>query len=500
MKPTYYISSGPLAWPDVEALLREGAPIGLSSESEQRIRQCRSYLERKLNQSDARYYGINTGFGALCDIRISPEETQQLQYNLVQSHACGAGPEAPPEIVRLMLFLKVKSLALGYSGVRLALARRLVDFYNLEILPVVFEQGSLGASGDLAPLAHFSLPLIGLGAVRHRGVKQPAAAALAAAGLTPLRLESKEGLALVNGTQFSGAYGVWCVGQAGRLLNLANLCAALSLDVFHGLRSPFDDRLQRIRPQAGQREVARAVRRWLAGSELEKVEKAQVQDPYAFRCVPQVHGASMAALAHARSVVLDEVNSVTDNPNIFPEEDAILSGGNFHAQPLALVFDYLAIALAELGSISERRTYQLLSGNRGLPVFLTQRPGLHSGLMIPQYTAAAIVSQNKQLCTPASVDSITSSNGQEDHVSMSANAATKLLRVVENLENLLAIEFMTAAQALSLRRPARTSPALEAVLSAYRKEVPPLDHDRVLSDDIRTTVAFLRRRDWQPEG
>ena len=390
------------------------------------------------------------------------------------------------------MILKIQSLAYGHSGVREQLVQRLVLFYNEGILPVIYQLGSLGASGDLAPLAHLSLPLIGEGEVWHGGRKRPAADVLLEMGLEPLRLASKEGLALLNGTQFSLAYAVWCLMEAERLARLADCCAALSLDAFDCSMGPFHPSLHAIRPHEGQIRSAEAVRGWLEGSVLMEKEKIHVQDPYAFRCVPQVHGASWGAFQHVRQVILTEVNSVTDNPNIFPREGLILSGGNFHAQPLALALDYLAIALSELGSISERRTYQLISGKRGLPDFLTSDPGLNSGLMIPQYTAASMASQNKQLCTPASVDSIVSSNLQEDHVSMAANAGTKALQVVGNVERILAIEWMTAAQALEFRLPLTTSPRLKVLLEGYRKYVPRLEEDRLLRTDMQATVTFLR--------
>lgn len=493
MDKTSYLSAGQaLTLAHIAQALESGCRLALAEESRRRIQHCRDYLNDKLKHSDELFYGINTGFGALCDIRISREETEALQYKLVQSHACGTGNEAPPQIVRLMLLLKARSLSHGFSGVRLELVEYLLEFFNRGILPVVYEQGSLGASGDLAPLAHFSLPLIGMGEVYYQGEKRQGGEVLASLGLAPLRLQAKEGLALLNGTQFSGAYCGWCLLEARRLFTMANLCAALSIDAFDCRLSPFDERLHAIRPHEGQQRVAASIREWLQGSGLAARPKHYVQDPYAFRCVPQVHGASWAAITHTEQAFLTEANSVTDNPNIFPDSDAILSGGNFHAQPLALVLDYMAIALAELGSISERRTYQLISGARGLPSFLTPRPGLNSGLMIPQYTAASIVSQNKQLCTPASVDSIVSSNGQEDHVSMAANAATKCYRVVENLERILAIEWMTAAQAMEFRRPAQSSPAIEQWLEKYRQVAPAVTEDRVLHDDIVKTVAFFR--------
>lgn len=492
MDKIHLISPDHLTLEAVRDILHGSYRLGLSEESRRRIRQCRAYLEDKLARTDEPLYGINTGFGFLCNILISREQTEELQYFLVQSHACGTGDEVPQDVVRLMMFLKIQSLSYGFSAVRLELVDGLVNLYNHDVLPVIYQQGSLGASGDLAPLAHLSLPLIELGEVKFKGRRMPSAEVLRELNISPLVLQAKEGLALLNGTQFSAAYGVWCLIEAERLFRTANLCAALSLDAFDCRLTPFDDRLHQIRPHQGQIRTAASIRELLADSSIAMREKHHVQDPYAFRCIPQVHGAGLDAILHVKQILVTEINSVTDNPNIFPVEDAIISGGNFHAQPLALGFDYLAIALAELGSISERRVFQLISGSRDLPAFLTPRPGLHSGLMIPQYTAASIVSQNKQLCTPASVDSIPSSNGQEDHVSMAANAATKLFKVVQNLERLLAIEFMTAAQALEFRRPARSSTLLEEMISQYRQIVPKLERDRVLSVDIQTTVEFLR--------
>ncbi len=474
-------------------VVASGQNLGLSTSVIQLIEHCREYLDDRLSHSDELIYGINTGFGALCNIHISDEETEALQHNLVKSHACGTGDEVPEAIVRIMLFLKIRNLSFGHSGVRLEVIQRLISHYNEGVLPVIYQQGSLGASGDLAPLAHLSLPLIGLGEVRYQGILQPAATVLKTLGWPALHLKSKEGLALLNGTQFSTGYAVWGVQEAQRLAWLADLCAALSLDAFEGSLDPFDDKIQQVRPYRGQIQSAGRIRHWLKGSAISGRKKAQVQDPYAFRCVPQVHGATEEALQHIRQMVNTEINAVTDNPLIFPDEGEILSGGNFHAQPIALAMDYLAIALSELASISERRIFQLIAGKRGLPPFLTPLAGLHSGLMIPQYTAASIVSQNKQLCTPASVDSIVSSNGQEDHVSMAANAATKAYRVVKNVETVLAIEWMTAAQALHLRRPAQSSPQLEALMTEYRKMVPPLEEDRVLHDDIQNTVRFLQQ-------
>ncbi|MBX2929561.1 MAG: histidine ammonia-lyase [Saprospiraceae bacterium] len=497
---THHIGHERLLPEDAAEIIASGRPLALSVDAANSIIACRRYLEHKLSDGTQVLYGINTGFGALCNIRISEAETEALQANLVMSHACGTGEEVPVEIVRAMLFLKIRNLSFGHSGVRLVLVQRLIDMYNAGVWPVVYQQGSLGASGDLAPLAHLSLPLIGLGEVWYQGRRQPTSEALKTLGWSPLQLESKEGLALLNGTQFSTAYALWALAESVRLFHVANLCAALSVDAFHCLLSPFDQKIQMVRAYEGQIKAAEAVRRWLEGSTIAGQAGAQVQDPYAFRCVPQVHGASWEVISHVRHIVQTEINSVTDNPIIYPDADAVLSGGNFHAQPIALAMDYLAIGISELASIAERRTYQLISGNRGLPPFLTPLAGLHSGLMIPQYTAASIVSQNKQLCTPASVDSIVSSNGQEDHVSMAANAATKAWRVLRNVETVLAIEWMSAAQALHLRRPARSSEAVENIVSRYRERVPPLAEDRVLSNDISATAAFLRTLDFPGFG
>ncbi len=488
----YLIGPEPLDLHTVEDISRHRRQIGLSALARERLRTSCAYLQRKLSEEGARYYGVNTGFGALCDVRISDSDIAQLQYNLLVSHAAGMGDAVLPDLVRLMLLLKIKNLCYGYSAVREVVVERLVDFFNANILPVVPEQGSLGASGDLAPLAHLSLPLAGLGEVWYEGQRQPATYVLAQKGWAPIAFQAKEALALLNGTQFSTAYAVWCLLESKRLANLADLTAAIGFEAFLCHRAPLDERLHRIRPHAGQLASAENIRSWVEGSEVASVPKVHVQDPYSFRCAPQVHGASREAIRHVEEVVLTEINSVTDNPNVFPDSDAILSGGNFHAQPIALALDYLALALSELGSIAERRIFQLLSGQRGLPPFLAEKPGLHSGMMIAQYTAAAIASQNKTLCMPSSADSIVSSNGQEDHVSMAANAGVKTWRVVQNTERLLAIEFMVAMQALDFRRPLRTSERLEALHQRYRQRVPHLGEDRILSTDMEQTVAFLR--------
>ncbi len=491
---THHISPDHLSLDQVGEILSSQSALALSAESSTRIRHCREYLEQKLASNDQLFYGINTGFGSLCDVRISAADLEQLQHNLVVSHAAGMGDTVPQEVLRLMLLLKIQSLSYGHSGVREVVVQRLIDFYNAGVLPVVFELGSLGASGDLAPLAHLSLPLIGLGEVWYEGRRQPSAEVLKKLGWQTLRFQAKEALALLNGTQFSAAYATWSLLEARRLADQADLNAAIAFDAFNCRLSPLDAHIHQVRPHKGQISTAQKLLKLLENSEIAQAEKTAVQDPYAFRCVPQVHGASRDAIAHIEKMLVTELNSVTDNPNLFPDDDLIVSGGNFHAQPLALPLDYLAIALSELGSISERRVYQMIGGQRGLPAFLTDDPGLHSGMMIAQYTAAAIVNQNKTLCAPASTDSIVSCNGQEDHVSMAANAATKARRVVLNLERLLAIEFMTGMQALEYRRPLKSSPLIEKIRTAYRQVVPRLEADRVLSEDMEKTLGFLRER------
>ena len=478
----------------LKEILDSRRPVALNEELRRRIVRCREYLDSKIRNSEQPVYGITTGFGSLCDISVGGDELSQLQRNLVMSHSCGTGAQVPSEIVRLMLLLKIRSLSYGYSGVRLETVERLIDFYNNGILPVVYQQGSLGASGDLAPLAHLSLPLLGLGEVEYAGRRRPSAEVLEEFGWKPLELQSKEGLALLNGTQFMSAYGVWSLIAARRLSGWADRIGALSLDAFDGRIEPFYDEVHLIRAHRGQLSTARAIRELLEGSELIRRPKKHVQDPYSFRCIPQVHGATKDTIDYVESVLETEINSPTDNPTVFPEEDMIISAGNFHGQPIALAMDFLAIALAELGNISERRIYKLISGSRGLPHFLVANPGLNSGFMIPQYTAASIVSQSKGLCMPASVDSIPSSQGQEDHVSMGANAATKLYRVVLNTERVLAIELFNAAQALEFRRPARTSPALENMVADFRKKVPFIDNDTVMYPHIEASVQFLRER------
>ena len=491
MEHMHYISSEVLNLETLHDIISQHKSIALSEEAKLNIQKCRSYLDQKMAEEDAPIYGINTGFGSLCNVKISKENLSQLQENLVKSHACGTGDEVPTEIVKLMLLLKIQSLSYGHSGVQLQTVERLIDFYNNDVLPVIYTQGSLGASGDLAPLAHLSLPLLGEGEVIFEGSKVHASEVLKKFNWKPIILQSKEGLALLNGTQFMSAYGSYVILKAMKYSYLADVIATVSLEGFDGRIEPFNELIHYVRPHKGQIVTAKRITDLLEESEIIAQPKQHVQDPYSFRCIPQVHGASKDTIDYVKKVFKTEINSVTDNPNIFVGEDQIISGGNFHGQPLALALDFLAIALSELGSISERRTYQLISGLRGLPAFLIDNPGLNSGFMIPQYTAASIASQNKQFCTPASIDSIVSSNGQEDHVSMGANAATKCLKVMENLERILAIELMNASQAIEFRRPLQSSNFIEMFLKSYRTEVPLVKEDRILHYDIENSVAFL---------
>lgn len=495
MSNCHIISSETLDLATISSIISEQKTLKLSKESEDKIIGCRAYLDSKLKSQNKPIYGINTGFGALYNVKISKDNLTVLQENLVMSHACGTGERVPEDIVKLMLLFKIQSLSYGHSGVQLVTVQRLIDFYNHDILPIVYTQGSLGASGDLAPLAHLSLPLIGKGHVVFNGEEKSVTDVLNEFNWSHIRLLSKEGLALLNGTQFMSAYGIYLLLKSYKLSYLADLTGSMSLDAFDGRIEPFNELVHLVRPHNGQLATAKRIREFLADSDLIKQKKKHVQDPYSFRCMPQVHGASKDTIDFVCKTLLTEINSVTDNPNIFMAEDKIISGGNFHGQPLALAFDYLKIAMAELGNISERRTFQLVSGLRGLPVFLVNNPGLNSGFMIPQYTAASIVSANKQLATPASVDSIVSSNGQEDHVSMGANAATQAFRLINNVERILAIELFNASQALFFRAPLKSSNFIESLLKAYRQEVSFVTDDRVLHNDIKASIYFMQSLD-----
>ena len=489
----HHISHERLTIERVREIIEKGYKLDLGEEAKAAIEKCRKYLDTKMEDIGRPVYGVTTGFGSLCNITIPADDLSQLQHNLVMSHACGTGERVSSEIVKIILLLKIQSLSYGNSGVQLITVQRLIDMFNNDIIPVVYQQGSLGASGDLAPLAHLCLPLIGMGEVEYEGKVLPSGEVWKKFGWEPIRLQSKEGLALLNGTQFMSAHGVWSLIQADRLSEWADRIGAMSLEAFDGRIEPFYPQVHRVRAHKGQMATADRFRELLEGSELIKQPKTHVQDPYSFRCIPQVHGATKDTIAYVRSVIETEINSATDNPTVFPDEDLIISAGNFHGQPIALAMDFLAIALAELANISERRIYLLISGERGLPKFLVAKPGLNSGFMIPQYTAASIVSQSKGLCMPASVDSIPSSQGQEDHVSMGANAATKLVRVVLNTERVLAIELLNSAQALEFRRPLKSSPAIEKIFGDYRKEVPFVDEDRYMHPLIEKSIEFIRK-------
>jgi len=487
----FEISPNNLNYENIRDILENDLKLELSDISIELIQKSKRYLDQKLDRSEKPLYGINTGFGALCDIEISKDDLSKLQENLVVSHACNVGSEVPADVVKLMLLLKAHALSKGNSAVQLITVQRILDLFNNGILPVVREQGSLGASGDLAPLAMLFLPLLGLGEVNFEGKKVKAEKILEKFNWKPVKLGAKEGLALLNGTQFMSAHAVYTLLKTFRIIDQGDIIGALSLDAFDGLIEPFSENIQRIRPHKGQAQTAKNFRHVLAGSEMQARDKQHIQDPYSFRCIPQVHGAVKDAVKYVSKVVETEVNSVTDNPTVFPDEDLIISGGNFHGEPLALSLDFLAMALSELGSISERRTYRLIAGERGLPEFLVANPGLNSGFMIPQYAAASIVSQNKQFCTPASVDSIPSSNEQEDHVSMGGNAAIKALKVALNTEKILAIELYNAAQAMDFRRPVKTSPFLERFLKDYRKHVKFVEEDTLMYEGINKTVDFM---------
>ena len=488
----YIVDGSELTINRIEELRTSGGKISLSDKAKEAILKCRKFLDDKMTQEGEVHYGINTGFGSLCNTVISNEDLSTLQSNLVKSHACGMGAEINKEITKLMLLLKVQGLSYGHSGCQLETVQRLIDFYNNDIIPVVYEQGSLGASGDLAPLAHMSLPLIGEGEVYYNGEKRQAIDVLNEMGWNPIKLKSKEGLALLNGTQFMSAHGVHLSIEALKYFGALNLVAAISLEAYDVRLNPFNANVNEIRNQQGQITVAKVFRDILSGSEIIGREKQHVQDPYSFRCIPQVHGASLDAIERAITIFQREINAVTDNPTIFPDTGEIVSAGNFHGQPLALQLDALSIAIHELASISERRIFKLISGTRGLPDFLVANPGLNSGFMIPQYTAASIVSQNKHLSNPASTDSIDSSNGQEDHVSMGANAATKCYKIVENAWSVLGIELLNAAQAIEFRRPLKSSDSIEVLLEKYRKVVPFIEDDVYLHPLMKASTKFLR--------
>lgn len=486
------ISAEHLSIERIGEIVYGGYQIQLSYDAQKRIVECRKYLDRKIEETTSPIYGVTTGFGSLCNVSIGSDYLAQLQINLMMSHACGTGDRVPNDIVKIMLLLKIQSLSYGFSGCQLVTVNRLIDFFNNDVYPVVYMQGSLGASGDLVPLAHLTLPLVGLGEVEYQGEIITGAEMLQKLEWQPIQLASKEGLALLNGTQNMSAFAVWALLQSHRLSEWADRIAAMSLDAYYGLTAPFIDAVHQVRPHKGQIATAARMRQLLEGSEIVEKPKQYVQDPYSFRCIPQVHGTVKDTIDYVASAVDVEVNSATDNPTVCPDDDLIISAGNFHGEPIAMPMDFLAIALCELANISERRIYKLVSGTRGLPSFLVANPGVNSGFMITQYAAASVVSLNKTLSTPSSVDSIPSSQGQEDHVSMGANAAIKLYKVVLNTERVLAIELFNAAQALDFRRPLKSSPAVETLHDSYRKVVPFIVDDEVMYPHIAKSVEFLR--------
>lgn len=487
------ISAEHLSIERVGEIIYNGYKIELSDDAKQRIERCRNYLDEKIASNPEPVYGVTTGFGSLCNVSVSKDQLTQLQINLIKSHACGTGERVPNDIVKIMLLLKIQSLSYGYSGCKLDTVQRLVDFFNNGVYPIVYRQGSLGASGDLVPLAHLCLPLVGLGEVEYEGSVISGEEMLRRKNWTSIELASKEGLALLNGTQNMSSFAVWALLQAYRLSDWADRIASMSLDAYDGRIEPFTEAVHLVRPHKGQLETAARMKEMLEGSELIKTPKTHVQDPYSFRCAPQVHGAVKDTIRYVTSVIDTEINSATDNPTVCPDEDLIISAGNFHGEPIALPIDFLSIAMSELANISERRIYRLVSGTRNLPSFLVANPGLNSGFMITQYTAASCVSLNKSLAMPSSVDSIPSCQDQEDHVSMGANAAIKLYKVILNVERVLAIELFNAAQALDFRKPLKSSPKIMEIYDEYRKTVPFIEDDKLMYPYIQRSIEFLRK-------
>ena len=488
------ISADHLTIERIGEIVYNGYKIELSDDAINRITRCREYLDEKIRTSSQPVYGVTTGFGSLCNVSIGKDQLTQLQINLMKSHACGTGERVPDDIVKIMMLLKIQSLSYGYSGCKVDTVEQLIRFFNNGVYPVVYRQGSLGASGDLVPLAHLCLPLVGLGEVEYNGKLMSGAELLRKLRWKPIELASKEGLALLNGTQNMSAFAVWALLQAERLSDWADKIAAVSLDAYDGLIEPFTHAVHAVRPHQGQIETAAHMRELLEGSEIIGRSKAHVQDPYSFRCVPQVHGAVKDTIRYVRSVIDTEINSATDNPTVCPDDDLIISAGNFHGEPIALPIDFLSIAISELANISERRIYRLVSGTRGLPSFLVATPGVNSGFMITQSTAASIVSLNKSLAMPSSTDSIPSCQDQEDHVSMGANAAIKLYKVVLNTERVLAIELFNAMQALDFRQPLRSSPKIMEIYDEYRKVVPFILNDEIMYPYIERSIEFIRNR------
>ena len=482
---------------DVMAILENPKHAKLNKEAIERILKSQKNV-REIVESERTVYGINTGFGPLCDVKISEEETAQLQYNLIISHAVGVGKPIAKELSKVMMISKIHALSKGFSGVSLEVIERLIFMLEEDIIPVVPEQGSVGASGDLAPLAHLVLPLLGLGKVWQNNEIRNTADVLAEKGIKPLILGPKEGLGLINGTQFILAHAILGLNKFEYLLDLADLTAALSLEAYRGSASPFKKELHDIRPFSGSKKVAARMLKFLKNSENLHAHEFcdRVQDPYSMRCVPQVHGASRNAYEHLKNLAEIELNSVTDNPIVLSAEESI-SGGNFHGQLLALPLDYCTLAAAELGNISDRRSYLLLEGKFGLPRLLTESSGLNSGFMIPQYTTAALVTENKTLCFPASADSIPTSLGQEDHVSMGSISGRKFNQVLGNLENILAVELMFGAQGLEFRRPAKCSKYVENAYALIRTKVEKLEDDRLIGEDMLAIAELIRERKFE---
>lgn len=492
MVSTVTLGEGPLALEDVAAVA-DGAWVAVAEPAWDRVSQARKVVEEKAAQ-DQPVYGVTTGFGALAEVKVPPGQLEALQRNLILSHAAGVGAPLSRRETRAMTFLRALTLALGHSGVRGVVIEQLVHMLNRKVHPVIPEKGSVGASGDLAPLAHLALAMLGEGSAEYEGTTLPAADALTRAALRPLVLHAKEGLSLVNGTQAMAAVGGLALLEAERLTRLADVAGAMTLEGLTGLPAAYDERVHAVRPHPGQGRCAENLRRLTAGGDVERRTHTKVQDPYSLRCMPQVHGATRDTLQFAHDVLTREINSVTDNPIVFTSAHEVLSGGNFHGQPLALALDFAAIALAEIGNISERRVEQLVNpALSGLPPFLVPESGIHSGYMIAQVTAAALVNENKLLANPASTDSIPGSASREDHVSMGMTSARKLREIVTNTRAILAVELLCAAQAIDLRRPEALGTGTQAAFARIREAVPTLSHDRLLARDIQGVLSMERR-------